>query len=266
MIQINLLPPEYRAKSGTPVGRFVAIVAGVVVVASAAGIFAYTHFIELSRVRELRTAREEEALGQERRKKYSLDLQAEIDMFTKRRTAIQTINRSRTLWSKKLDQLFDIVTNQGGDASYRTWIEKLEVPPQAVTSKKRAPAAGRKGQPLDGGQLKIQGFLALESESDAPAHISAFHRALTGDPEATGHTTEFFSDFLRINNPNVKIVPPRGRGEELLEPPVVAEFKYELALVAKEAPAAAAKTANTPKGAKAAKGAKPSGEDDNTEK
>jgi hypothetical protein len=244
MIQINLLPPEYRAKAGTPVGRFVAIVAGVVVVASALGVFAYTHFIELTRVRELRVAREEEAIGQERRKKYSLDLQAEIDMFEKRRTAIQTINRSRTLWSKKIDQLFDLVTNQTGDASFRAWLESIEVPAMPVTSKKRVPAAGKKGQVADGGQLKIKGFLALEAEADAPAHISAFHRAVTGDPEATGRTTEFFQDFMRINNPNVKIVPNRGKGDEQLEPPVVAEFKYELALVAKEtAPPAAAKGA-----------------------
>ena len=182
-------------------------------------------------------------------------------MFTKRRTAIQTINRSRTLWSKKLDQLFDIVTNQGGDESYRAWIEKLEVPPQAVTAKKRLPAAGKKGQPIDGGQLKIQGLLALESESDAPAHISAFHRALTGDPETTNRPTEFFMDFLRINNPNVKIVPPRGKDEEQLEPPVVAEFKYELALISKEPVPVAKPAAKTAKGAKAAKGATPAAED-----
>jgi hypothetical protein len=247
MIQINLLPAEYRARAGTPVARFAAIVAGVVLVAAAGGMYAYTHFIELAKVREVKVARAEEAEGQDRRKKYSLDLQSEIEMFEKRRTAIQTINRSRTLWSKKLDQFFDIVTNQGGDESYKVWIEELEVPPQAVTARKRAPVA-KKGATPDGGQLKFTGYMAMENDADAPAHISAFHRALTGDPEATGRPTEFFADFVRINNPNVQIVPPRGKDDEQRQPPVVASFKYDLALVAKE-PAPA-------KGGKPAKGAK----------
>ena len=32
MIQINLLPPEYRPRTGTPVARFAAIVVGIVMV------------------------------------------------------------------------------------------------------------------------------------------------------------------------------------------------------------------------------------------
>lgn len=228
MIEINLLPPEFRAKSGTPIARFVAIVGGVVVVAAALGIFAWTHLIELARVRDLRATREEEADGQDRRKKYSLDLQAEIDMFERRRTAIQTINRSRTLWSQKVDQLFDIVTNQGGDAPYKAWLENIEVPAQPVGVRPQA----MPGKPAEGGQVKFKGRLAMETESEAPAHISAFHRAITGDPDATGRTTEFFADFQRINNPNVRIVASRGRAaDETLEPPVVAEFRYELSLL-----------------------------------
>jgi hypothetical protein len=255
VIQINLLPPEYRAKAGTPVGRFVAIVAGVVVVASALGVFAWTHFIELARVRELRSAREEEAIGQDRRKKYSLDLQAEIDMFEKRRTAIQTINRSRTLWSRKIDQLFDLVTNQAGEAPFRAWLESIEVPAQPVTAKRRAPAAGKKGAAPDGGQLKFKGFLALEAEADAPAHISAFHRALTSDVLDPSRPGEFFQDFLRINNPNVKIVPPQGKDDDQLEPPLVGEFKYELGLTPKDLGPAAAGGAKGAKPAKAARAA-----------
>jgi cell division protein FtsB len=235
MIQINLLPPEYRAKTGTPVARFVAIVSGVVVLACASGAYAYTHFIEFAKVRELRQTREEEALGQERRKKHSLDLQAEIDLYEKRRMAIQTINRSRTLWSRKLDQFFDIVTNQGTDETYKVWIEKLEVPPQLVAGAKRA-VMGKKGQPLDGGQFKFSGFMAMEAESDWLPHISSFHKALTGDPESTGRATDFFADFMRVNNPNGKIVANTGKGSEELLPPVVGSFDYEMTLQAKALP------------------------------
>lgn len=252
MIQINLLPPEYRAKTGTPVARFAAIVAGVVVLACASGAYAYTHFIELAKVRELRQTREEEALGQERRKKHSLDLQAEIDTYEKRRSAIQTINRSRTLWSRKLDQFFDIVTNQGTDEGFKVWIESLEVPPQLVAGAKRG--MGKKGQPADGGQFKFQGFLAMESESEWLAHVSAFHKALTGDPESTGRATDFYADFMKVNNPNGKIVTTHMKGDEELTPPVVGSFDYEMTLLPKSAPE------TSPKGAaKAAKPARSSG-------
>ena len=35
MIQINLLPPEYRPRTGTPVARFAAIVVGMITVTDA---------------------------------------------------------------------------------------------------------------------------------------------------------------------------------------------------------------------------------------
>ncbi len=246
MIQINLLPPEYRARAGTPVARFAAIVVGVVVLACASGAYAYVHFIELAKVRELRSAREEEAEGQERRKKHSLDLQSEIDQYERRRTAIQTINRSRTLWSRKLDQFFDIVTGQGTDDSYKVWIESLEVPPQLAASARRAPAAGKKGQAADGGRFLFSGFLAVETESEAPAHVAAFHKALTGDAEVTGRPTEFYADFLKVNNPPTKIVSDRvQKGEDERVPPVVGAFEYELALQPKSQPEPA-KAGRTP--------------------
>ena len=93
MIQINLLPPEYRPTSGTPVARFAAIVVGIVLVLSAGGVYAYTHFIELSNVRELKRSREEEVRSTEMQRDRSKRLQGEIDMYDQRRRAIQTINR-----------------------------------------------------------------------------------------------------------------------------------------------------------------------------
>jgi len=91
MIQINLLPPEYRPRAGTPVARFVAILAGVILVASASGVYAYTHFIELSRVKELKVARDEELAAKTKLRERSLELQREIKVYENRRSAIQTI-------------------------------------------------------------------------------------------------------------------------------------------------------------------------------
>ena len=229
MIQINLLPPEYRPRTGTPVARFVAIVTGVVLVASATGAYAYTHFIELAKVKELKEVKEAEVRGKEAQRDRSLSIQREIDGYEKRRKAIQTINRSRTLWSRKLDQFFDIVTSQNSEDSYQVWLESLEVPPQMAPIQGRTPR--RRRGPGHGGIFRFIGMMAMETESEAPALSSTFYKALTGDPDVTGERTPFFLDFLTINNPNIQIARvARAREDELLEPPVVGSFKYELLL------------------------------------
>ena len=229
MIQINLLPPEYRPRTGTPVARFVAIVVGVVLVACASGAWFYTHFIQLTNVRELRDVRAEEANSKERQKEHSLSLQREIDVYEKRRSAIQAINRSRTLWSRKLDQFFDIITGQDDEGSFKVWLDTLEVPPQRIATRRRGRA--RRGEVQNGGAFRFTGYMAMDSSSDAPALSSLLFRALTGDPEATGERTDFFEDFIAINNPNIAVVETSsGKNEVQLLPPVVGSFRYELLL------------------------------------
>jgi len=235
MIQINLLPPEYRPRTGTPVARFVAIVVGVVLVACASGAWFYTHFIQLTNVRELRDVRAEEANSKERQKEHSLSLQREIDVYEKRRSAIQAINRSRTLWSRKLDQFYDIVTGQDDEGSFKVWLDTLEVPPQRIATRGRS--RRRRGETKNGGAFRFTGYMAMDSTSDAPALSSLLFRALTGDPEATGERTDFFQDFIAINNPNIAVVETASSKNEVqLLPPVVGSFRYELLLAPPETP------------------------------
>jgi len=237
MIQINLLPPEYRPRTGTPVARFVAIVAGVVLVACASGAWFYTHFIQLTNVRELRDVRAEEATSKERQKEHSLSLQREIDVYEKRRSAIQAINRSRTLWSRKLDQFYDIITGQDDEGSFKVWLDTLEVPPQQIATRGRG--RRRRGAVQNGGAFRFTGYMAMDSSSDAPALSSLLFRALTGDPEATGERTDFFEDFIAINNPNIAVVATSSTMSEVqLLPPVVGSFRYELLLNPPESAAA----------------------------
>src|SRR5436190_16618864 len=94
MIRVNLLPPEHRPSTGTPVGRFFAIVAGVVLVVGSGCFFAYTHFVQLAKAHEVKALREEEATNKDRQKDRSLALQKEIEDYQQRRRAIQTINRN----------------------------------------------------------------------------------------------------------------------------------------------------------------------------
>jgi len=232
MIQINLLPPEYRPHTGTPVARFAAIVVGIVMVLSAGGAYAYTHFIELSKVRELKRSHQEEVRSMEMQRDRSRRLQTEIDGYEQRRRAIQTINRSRTLWSRKLDQFFDIVTAQDGDDSSARWIDKIEVPVKVVSLNRRHGRRKKKDRGIEASAtLKFSGFIAMSDNTDALALLSGFQKELTGDPEKTESANEFFADFITINNPNIKMIRSRKQSSEAeLIPPLVGEFKYELGL------------------------------------
>jgi len=230
MIQINLLPPEYRPRTGTPMARFVSIVAGIVLVLSAGGAYAYTHFIELSKVRELRHSRTEEVATTEMQRDRSIRLQKEIDSYEQRRRAIQTINRSRTLWSRKLDQFYEVVTGRDVDDTSALWLDEVEVPVKVVSVRRRRPKKKKKNAPAEpAAQFKFEGYMAMANDAEAPALLSAFHKALTGDPENTGGTTDFFRDFMAISNPNIQMVRSRRRGEALV-PPRVAVFTYDLGL------------------------------------
>ena len=224
MIQVNLLPPEHRGASGTPVARFVAILSGVVLFVGSSCAYAYTHFIQLAKVEEVRDLRQEEAATKEVQRDRSLALQKEIDEYQQRRRAIQAINRARVLWSRKLDQFFDVVTGRSADTAYNVWLDELEVPTQLATVRR----AGAGATPAaDGGALKYSGLMAMESKNDAPAQSSALYKALTG--EADGRPSEFFEDFLSISNPTIDILE-NSATKEKLSPPVVAAFKYEMRL------------------------------------
>jgi cell division protein FtsB len=223
MIQVNLLPPEHRGAAGTPVARFVAIIVGVVLFIGASCAYAYTHLIQLAKVEEVRDLRRNEAASKDAQRDRSIALQKEIEEYQQRRRAIQTINRNRVLWSKKLDQFFDIATGRSGDAAYNVWLEELEVPTQVASSRRAPGSAGA----VDGGSLKFSGFMAMESKNEAPAQNSAFYKAVTG--ETDGRPSDFFEDFLSISNPTVDILQ-RQVARENLTPPVVAAFKYEMRL------------------------------------
>lgn len=232
MIQINLLPPEYRPRTGTPVARFVAIVVGIVMVLSAGGAYAYTHFIELAKVKGLKQSREEEVRSMETQRDRSVRLQQEIDTYEQRRRAIQTINRSRTLWSRKIDQFFGVLADQNTDESSSLWLDSVEVASKVQTLRRRRPKRSKGKSKEPAARFKFQGFMAMTSDAEAPALLSGLHKAITGDPEATGRVTDFYADFMAINNPNIEMLREQRlrKGEEELIPPRVGAFTYDLAL------------------------------------
>jgi hypothetical protein len=229
MIRVNLLPPEHRPAQGTPLGHFVTILASILLALGAAGLWGWTHFVQLPGARDLQSMRQSELDAKQPLVKRSKDLAAELTAYRDRRLAIQTINRSRVLWSQKLDQFFDIVAHE--QAGYQAWLTDVDVPNQTTSAVARGGRAGAKA--ADGGKLRFSAKLAMQNVNDAPAQGSLFYMRITG--EGSGSPSEFFQDFLEITNPSANIEDDgRSTTKERLDPPVVAACLYELRLRARE--------------------------------
>ena len=179
MIRVNLLPPEYRKADGTPIARFVALTLGVFLTATAMSVWGYVHFGMLAEVRDRRAQMEDEVVNLQLLAERSQALLAEFKEYQRRRQTIEDIDTNRILWSRKLDQLADLIHNKGDTDRHFVWLSDV-----------RSSGGRRKDS---GGLLKIAGWSGgneLESLAD-----------FNEDVRDSGE--EFFDDFLTLD-------PPRG--------------------------------------------------------
>jgi hypothetical protein len=183
VIQINLLPEEYRKPESTPIGRFLTIVIGAVVVTSGLVAYGYVHYSKLRGAIEVREATEAEYANKKAQADVSMSLQAEINAYQARRKAIQQIVKSRILQSRKLDEFLDIIHNGGDRAEYFVWLNGLSVTPARSV---------RRGKSSNGGSVSFDGF----AESSEFSRVTNLRDAIRKDP--------FFEDFMSISMPNFK--------------------------------------------------------------
>jgi len=205
VIQINLLPAEYRRVESTPIARFIAIVVGAIVVTSGLVAYGYVHYSKLRTVRDLRIQTEASYQNKKQQADRSQALLAESRAYEARRAAIQEVARERILQSRKLDEFLDIIDNKGDHSAYFVWLEKLDVT--------KARQTGR-GQPETGGTWSFSGY----SESIEFSKITKLRETMRNDP--------FFDDFSEMSRPNFKAVD----FDDDLEPSSAGKFSYSMEL------------------------------------
>lgn len=203
MIQINLLPHEYRKTESTPIARFIAIVAGAILVTSGLVAYGFVHYSKLKGVREVREATEAEYSNKKKQADISKSLQTEINNYESRRKAIQKVAKARNLQSRKLDEFLDIIHNRGDRSTYFVWLKNLGIKP---------PRAVRKGKPSTGGGVSFSGF----SETIEFSRITNLRDAIKKDA--------FYQDFKSISQPNFKAV----EWDDELEPQKAGKFSFNL--------------------------------------
>jgi Tfp pilus assembly protein PilN len=179
MIKVNLLPPEYRKVDGTPVTRLVALVLGVFLTASAVGVWGWYRVDVLNGHRAEREQLEEALVHLERDAERSQRLLREFKEYQRRRETIESIGSNRVIWSRKLDELADIIHNKGDTKRHLVWLSAV-----------RTAAGRRKESPV---LLQITGL----SGGDY-ANLSEFNKDI--------RQSDFFADFSSIDPPAGRVV------------------------------------------------------------
>lgn len=119
MIEINLLPPQYRAVERTPLPVFVGLIAAILLVGLAVGLFARV-FREASQLRETVEELDRQlAVERERAKEFD-DLMRRIAEADKRVKTVFAIAESKMPWSIKLEQFVELMPKN-------IWIDRMDL-------------------------------------------------------------------------------------------------------------------------------------------
>lgn len=121
MIRINLLPVEMRRGNRLAARVIVAAFASALAVSASIGWFGLVWFGDLARA-EQALVDAEAKLGQKAKQAaYHDQLQANQKDYTERVQTIVDIGKSRRLWSRFLDELIDVVNNNGETERHLAW-------------------------------------------------------------------------------------------------------------------------------------------------
>lgn len=187
MTKINLLPQDYRKKAATPMTVLLPTVGSITLVLLLGFGWAWLHFAELAKVEGVRGDLETTLQSKGPSLAYVASLRDEHADFENRKSTIKEIASSRVLWTKKLDELFDIATNDDGGSQYLIWLSSLEVKP---------PTTGRGKTAALGETLTMKGHCF--AEKSPLQHYNQFHAAVK--------RSDFFRDFAALDDPAGKAV------------------------------------------------------------
>lgn len=196
MIRINLLPEEYRRSERTSPKIFAATLVGVIVVCSGFGWFGYIYFGELGKL-EAEHAAVAEHLGRVTETATYYDrLEAQRVDYVNRVKTIQDIGKSRRLWTKFVDQILDVVNNDGNTERHMGWFNSIDI------TGGRGPSGPTVAMPgaVQGGELR---------------RVGDFHQDVENSP--------FFGDVLAKVDPSGVVDSDTDR-----EPPEKIKFTLKL--------------------------------------
>ena len=150
MIRINLLPVEYRRGNRISPKVLSAAFASALAVAACIGWFGLVYFGELGELQRVEVATTAKLTEKQNKAKYYDRLEANRKDYSARVQTIQSIGKSRRVWSKFLDELIDVANNGGDVERHLAWFDSLDV---KTDSKTKAATISLPGS-VEGGEMR----------------------------------------------------------------------------------------------------------------
>ncbi len=185
MIRINLLPADLRRGNRLPAKVLAVAFGSALAVSAAVGWFGLVWFGDLGQAERRLEVAEAKLLERQKKVGYVDQLDANKKDYSTRVQTIQDIGKSRRVWSKFLDELIDVVNNNGDDQRHYAWFDGISV----------------KNDPKKGASVTMQ----CSIQGDEQDKLANFHDDLQAAP--------FGKDVTR-SDPNWKLdedstrVPP----------------------------------------------------------
>jgi len=198
MLKINLLPQEYREFERRTAGTYLMVAAGTVLSVSSLCIVAYLYFVILAGAETERNIVKEEFENLKPMAEYASDLEAEKAEFMQRKNIIRDIEATRIHWTRKLDQLCQVVSNRMNPERHCVWLKEMHA---------RMNDSRQKG-------IDLKGYLS----GDQYEQLSNFNEDLKN------HDL-FVDDFDSITNPTGTTVI-----DDKMCPPEAIEYAWTLNL------------------------------------
>ena len=195
MIRINLLPADLRRGNRVPTKVLAAAFAAALAVSGAVGWFGLVYFGDLGHAEQQLVEVEAKLAEQSKKAGYHDQLDANKKDYALRVQTIQDISKSRRVWSRFLDELIDVVNNNGDTDRHLAWFDSIAM----------------KNDPKKGAQVTMP---ASVQDSDK-SRLANFHDDLAVAP--------FAKDLLSKSDPNYKVEMDEGR-----TPPSAMNFRLEL--------------------------------------
>jgi Tfp pilus assembly protein PilN len=201
MININLLPTEYRKAERTPLIVFLPLIAGLICVLSAGSLAGYVRFSWLAETRSQRVQLDQAYREKKPRLAYHENLLKEESEYKKQAETITNIASSRILMTRKLDELCNLVAegDAGQHGGFSIWLKDLSVKPA-----REQRGRGRSKGPKSGGDIVFKGY-ALADHSPLQ-DMNKWHRAILN--------SEMYRDgYIGITDPRGSV---QDFGDELV--------------------------------------------------
>lgn len=171
MIRINLLPEEYRKQARTPVKLLLGLLLAVVVNAGLATFWAFQAFGLQAEIASENSGLQTELDGLTPQVTYYNSLDGESKQYKSRESTLAGITSSRISWTKKLDELIDVVNRGGNGQRHLVWLDDLQV---AQTTDPKAKTAGSVKASGHSGSDKFENVANFLEDLENSTFISDF--------------------------------------------------------------------------------------------